>query len=771
MMEDLKTLRHILLLLLSLYCGGASVSAQDEGLVAPVYGWHAYTSHKSVIEISVMGDTAYVITAGGLIVHDMRTAENHLYTTIEGLSSVDPSAVLADPLTRRVFVGFKDGTINYFDTDGQIHVVTDITRNQQFTTKRINHLFAKDGLLYIATDFGVVVYDILARETQYSVVKIANNATGSVVSSVAIAQGRLWVTMGTLGVWSVDLQAGSPSQPDLWEKESGRAALPLGRSNYICMASEEVYAQVNDTIFKKLPGLPWQRSAFPEEEWNYFNSDGANVYGTFRRSGFVLQYADGNMVQGDNLGKIMCTAVSRYGSAMIGDSLGGFQTLRFGEGFFEIGPDCPKNNNVADMAAAFGELYIAPKGRAGSSSRAYDKSGIQFYGLHKDGWKVTDFLTGPLTDVYQDFYRVAIDTATGRCIVGSWGEGLVEMLHGEYVRSYNASNSGLHNGLNGHLVAGVAFDEFGNLWIAQDLNDVALQCLTPDGQWYSYRAPFTMYAFGLTLDALGNKWMTNNGAGIAVFNDNFTPADPSDDNWVQLTADYGRGNLPNNTVFCIAEDHDLQVWIGTSEGVTIMYDPSLLYTSDFQDAACPIIDGYCLFRDQQVNDIAVDGYNRKWIATENGVFLVNLDGTAVLEHFTEANSPLFDDDVRSIAIDPQTGEVFMGTAKGVISYIGDAVQGLPNAETLYAYPNPAYVDQATPVMIKGMRAFSSVKVTTAAGRLVRTLDAQGGEVPWDLHDTWGNPVNPGIYLLMVADPDGKGAGIAKITVLESTQLR
>jgi hypothetical protein len=531
-----------------------------------------------------------------------------------------------------------------------------------------------------------------------------------------------------------------------------------------------LYAQVNDTVFVKDGGGAWARSVLPIANWNSLNAAQGNVYGTFRRSGMAMLYADGNLILEDNLGKIMCNAVVKYGNVVIGDSLGGLQMIEFGVGFSEIGPDCPKNNNVADMEALNGELYVAPKGRSGSSARAYDKSGVPFFALHKDGWKVLDNFS-VLTDVYQDFYRVAIDTANGRCMVGSWGEGLIELQHGEYVRSHTSQNSGLHLGQAGHMIAGLAFDAYGNLWIAQGLNDVPLQCLTPDGRWYSYQPPFSLYAFGLSVDELGNKWVINNGAGMAVFNDNFTPDDPSDDHWQQITTSYGQGGLPNGYVNCIAQDHDLQIWIGTIEGVTIMYDPTLLYTTDFQDVACPLIEGYCLFRDQKVNDIAVDGYNRKWIATENGVFLVNLDGTALLEHFTEANSPLLDNDVRTIAIDPGTGEVFFGTAKGIVSYIGDAIQGQSNADALYAYPNPAQVDQETPIMIKGMRRYSKVKIATTAGRVVRELESQGGEVPWDLHDAFGNRVTPGIYLVMVADPDGKGAGITKIAVLEKQQFK
>lgn len=763
----MKARHDITLLLLSLLLAWVPARAQVEGLVAPVYGWHAYTSHSSVREISVMGDSAYAITAGGLILHDLITSENTVYTTVEGLSSTDPTAVLADPATRRVFVGFRDGMLNYLDAEGGMRTVTDIERNEQFTYKKINHFYAREGLLYIATDFGLVVYDIDAGETRYSVSKVGTNPTGSLVSSVTVAQGRIWICMEGRRMWSAQLDADGPRLPTDWRLESGTDGLPLGSTTYVCADKELLFAQVLDTIFQRWPGEPWEHAAFPPADWHYLNSANGNVYGTFRRTGAMVLYPDSNLVSFDNQGKIMCNAITRYGNMVLGDSLGGLQLVEFGIGFREIGPGCPKNNFVEDMAAHDGELYIAAKGRIGSSARAYDKSGVPFFDLHHGGWKVIDHRDGTLGDVYQDFYRVVLDTVTGRCFVGSWGEGLVELLHGEFVRDYTPANSGLLGSSAGVLIAGLQFDEFGNLWIAHGLSNTPLQCLTPDGQWYSYTAPFNVYAIGLTLDALGNKWITNNGAGLAVFNDNYTPDDPSDDRWQAITTTLGRGNLPNNTVYTVAQDHDLQIWIGTSEGVTIVYDPTLLWTDDFQDAACPLIEGYCLFRDQQVNDIVVDGYNRKWIATENGVFLVNLDGTAVLEHFTEANSPLLDDEVHSIAVDGLTGEVFFGTAKGVVSYIGDATDGQADAEALFAYPNPAFMDQDHPLMIRGMRAFSKVKIATAAGRLVRELDSNGGSVTWDYHDAWGNRVTPGIYLIMVSDPDGNGAGITKIALLET----
>ena len=252
-----------------------------------------------------------------------------------------------------------------------------------------------------------------------------------------------------------------------------------------------------------------------------------------------------------------------------------------------------------------------------------------------------------------------------------------------------------------------------------------------------------------------------------VYHDNYTPDFPGDDRVKTLNTEVGRGALPNNSVYAIAQDLDQQIWIGTESGVTIYYDPSIIWTDQIQDAACPIIDGFCLLRDQRVNDIEVDAANRKWIATENGAYLVNEDGTEVLQHFTVENSPLFDNDVKTLAIDRSTGEVYFGTAKGVISFMSDAIQGSPElVQNLYAFPNPVQEDFSGRVMIKNLDQETRVKITTPTGFVVRELDSFGGEVPWDLTDTYGKRVPPGIYVVMVATADGESAGITKIAVIE-----
>lgn len=761
----LKKCWNVLLLLLLIL--PLKAWSQQDGLVAPVKGWYSYASQRTVLEITSLGDWVYAATEGGIFAYNKLSSDTFSLSTVEGMSSIDPTSVFGDDASGRLFIGYADGMINYLDSSGGLHYVTDIFRNESFTAKRINHFRLAQGNLYIATDFGYVVYDVAAQETRYSVSKVSTNNTGSPVYDIAIAQGKVWLAMGNKGLWSSELSNSNLSRPEVWSQENSLDALPLGSSNWVCSNGDTLYLQLNDTIFERLPGQAWQHAGFPKGNIKYLNAAHQNVFFAFGSSLGMIRWPNGDTIRVDNEGTAKCIyAVDKVG--FMGDRFASLLRWDNGIGFQQVGPPGPRNNRVDDLAARDGKLYIAPYGRLGSSAISYDKSGIPYFNVNEGGWKVLDHRNGELqTDsVYQSFYRAAFEPSTGHCFVGSWGEGMVEIDAGEVLRTYTSDNSGLPASARGHLIGGIAFDEQGNMWVAQYDNPLNLSVKTPEGEWHSFQCPYPLYPLGITCDAFGNKWIINNGIGIVVFNDNGTLDFAGDDQWRTLTTSYGNGNLPTTSVYAITVDHDQQVWIGTSEGVTVFYDPSVLWSNDFQDAACPIIEGYCLLRDQSVLDIEVDGDNRKWLATETGVFLVNLDGTELIEHFTISNSPLFDNGVKTMAIDPSTGEIFFGTQKGVLSYMGDAIAAHENGDELFAYPNPVRLNEEVPVVVKGMPAFSGVKIATASGKLVRQLSSVGGEVTWDLNDQFGNKVVPGIYLIMVANPEGQGAGITKIAVLE-----
>jgi ligand-binding sensor domain-containing protein len=757
------------LLVACLLCLVRTLPAQ-QGLISPIGGWAAYLSHMTTKEMAMRGDDLFVITTGGMYRYGHFSGEIKQYSTVDGLSGIDPRTIFADSVTGNVFIGYQDGMINYLDRNEKLYYISDIARSELFTTKGINRMVSAGGRLYIATQFGLVVYDLARRETMLSVTKVGINPGGSEVKSVAIADGHVWVAMGALGIWTADLQHPNIGKPDAWQKVGGTDGLPDVGGHSLCAAQGKLFVVLNDSIYERPTGGGWVPSAFPHADYVYINANEGHVFACHRPSALYLLRPNGVLDTIDRDGSITCAWYTRV-ITYVGDATVGM-TRDYQEGFFlQVTPPGPRNNFVTDLAAGNGELYIAPRGKNGSTNRYYDKSGIPYFNLHDGGWTIHDQRSGTLTvgDVYQDFARAAFDKVTGNCVVGSWGEGIVQLKEGKVVRTYSSANSGLTNSAAGHRVSGLAYDDVGNLWITQALGDYTLNVLTPDSQWYAFNPMAGLLPVGIVTDGYGNKWIIDQDQGLVVFNDNYTPADRSDDRVRELNANFGTGGLPNNSVRALAIDQDQQMWIGTTDGVTILYDPSILWQPEFQDAACPLIDGYCLLRGQEVFDIAVDGANRKWIATNNGVYLVNLDGTALLAHYTVENSPLPDNEVVALAIDHSTGEVFMGTGLGTVSFMGDAIDGQPDAAALYVFPNPVAWDHDGTIMIKGMPQNSQVKIATVAGQVVRELDSFGGEVAWDGLDAFGRRANPGIYLVMVADREGKGAGIVKFAILERPQ--
>ena len=144
-----------------------------------------------------------------------------------------------------------------------------------------------------------------------------------------------------------------------------------------------------------------------------------------------------------------------------------------------------------------------------------------------------------------------------------------------------------------------------------------------------------------------------------------------------------------------------------------------------------------LFKGQEVRSIAVDGADRKWIATSSGAWLVSPDGDKVLAQFTEENSPLLSNDVKRIAINGKTGEVFFATAKGLISFRGTATEAAETTDSILVYPNPVPAGYTGTIGIRGLPDNSQVKITETGGRLVFQTRSLGGQAIWNGKDYQG----------------------------------
>jgi hypothetical protein len=235
-----------------------------------------------------------------------------------------------------------------------------------------------------------------------------------------------------------------------------------------------------------------------------------------------------------------------------------------------------------------------------------------------------------------------------------------------------------------------------------------------------------------------------------------------------LTKEVGQGELPSNTVLCVVEDLRGEMWIGTSQGLAILSNPSIIFNTEKEnfDARQIIIkvgSNYEIFLGkEQINCIKVDAANRKWIGTPNGVWLVSEDGYQVIKNFTTLNSPLLSNNVMEIGIDESTGEVFFGTEKGIISFMGDASESLDNFNKVEIFPNPVRPDFTGSVSIRGLVNKATVKITDISGKLVYETISNGGFASWDGRNFNGKRVSTGVYLIFAASKDGEQTHVGKI---------
>ncbi len=738
--------------------------------------WQSYLSHNRGVQSVKRDNFIYTITGGGMIEYDEISSETRTFSTIEGLSGITPTTIYYEESSDLIFLGYPDGMINYFSDPEEIRFISDIERNDFYTQKQINQFVSSGDRLFIATDFGMVIYNLQSLLPELTVTQLGDNPSRTKVSSIGVYSGNIWALLEGRGIYSAPADFPTLSDPIVWIGEDGIDGLPATLEVLeIGANSRNIYARADTAIFKKENGM-WS-------EATEFTGLFANL--EVQETGVAASFANRTLVYVHNGptynifidGSVNHTLIT--GEVIyIADRFFGLKRYENGESV-SITPGGPSNNNCFRVAANNGEIYVAPGGHDEAFGPTFDGSGVYFYSREK-GWVVSNRLNGGLPRSRANFgyARVFYDPNNRETWLGSWGRGISRFLDGEFVDFFDCENSGVSTidgdcdttALGNSRVSGLQKDTQGNLWVTMSLAQEPLLVMTTDGEWH--QVPSNRFTGGLNfidliIDDYGGKWILNRGNGIVVYNDNGTPENFNDDRPpVYLKSGINQGALPSNDVFSIAKDLDGFIWVGTRQGVFVFYDPFSISQGQIVDGACPAINLQCLLKDETINAIAVDGGNRKWMATTNGVFLVSEDGDEVIQQFTTENSPLLSNRVNDVSVDPTTGEVFFATSLGLVSYRGDATAGANPCEEVLVFPNPVFTDFDGLITIQGAGRESKVRITTVSGMLVRELDSEGGTATWDGLDVYGKKVHSGIYLALMANRDGENACIGKFAVIQ-----
>ena len=289
---------------------------------------------------------------------------------------------------------------------------------------------------------------------------------------------------------------------------------------------------------------------------------------------------------------------------------------------------------------------------------------------------------------------------------------------------------------------------------------------TKDNTWHNFSVPSSTSLADIVIDNQGNKWIAvvGSGNGIIVYNEGPQIADPTDDKIRYITKN--NSEITGNKVNSLVVDLDGSVWAGTDQG-PVVFDCGDPFSESCRGNTRKVVVGgipALLLKDEDILCIEVDGGNRKWFGTRNGIFVQSPDGITEEARFDSKNSPLLDNKVTDLGFNSITGEMFIISAAGIQSYKTETTRGgRSHSSSVYAFPNPIRPDYHGPIAIKGLVRDANVKITDINGRLVFETKAFGGQAVWDGMDYNGVKAVTGVYLVFSANENTSLSSDAYVT--------
>ncbi len=741
--------------------------------------WQDELPYTKVIKIENADNIIYGATPYSLFTFDKATTIMKRYSKVNGLSDVGISNIAFSEQSKTLMIAYVNTNIDLVREDGSIVNMPDIKRKQILGKKNINDIFFLGNKAYLSCGFGIVVINVDKAEVE-DTWYIGNNATSVEVYDVDMLGDSIYAATEK-GIKVAHLTADNLADFNNWQSVQNiphsLAAFTniINHNNKLIVSyhpaskEDEIYVYENQAwhlLPAEIPEKPFVVN-FSSTDTDFFI---VNQY-LIQKYTADLQFDRKIYTYGNGFAWMSPTSLFQDvdNSYWVSDAIHGLLNSDNLWNFKDYRLNGPFNALVYDMDAKGGRLVVTPGGRKESTGNNWNHQGV--FTKYNDTWyHLWRGNTAGLENFY-DFVGVSVNPVNpNQYAAGSWNEGVAIFEGNNFVAGYDENNSTLTalTAENYVRVGDVEYDQDGNLWANCSGTVNLMNKLSPDGTWETWNlGSVAVKDVGdMSIDSRGYKWMRlRQGSGIYAFV--FDEKQPKGNQLKGISGAKGQGNITGSQVWCMTEDLDGEMWIGTDEGVCVIYTPSNLFNGGNFDAQTILVeheDGYVgpLLKSEQVNEIAVDGANRKWIATEkSGVFLISEDGLEEIYHFTEDNSPLYSNTVKTISV-ADDGAVYMGTAKGIIAYKGEASKPQKTYTDVYAYPNPVRPEYHGPIAVKGLIRDASVKITSIYGHLVAEMKSYGGQAVWDGKDLQGQRVQTGVYLVFVTNDDGSDTMVTKI---------
>jgi hypothetical protein len=737
--------------------------------------WQGYFSYNEVKDVSVSSTTIFAASENALF--SKNTTDNQIKTTntIDGLSGQTISSLYYSAVFDKTLIGYENGLIVLInEADGTMLKVVDIINKQlPANRKKVNHFMEFDGIVYVSCDFGIVQFNLksmLFGDTYF----IGDAGTEISVRQTAIHNGFIYAATNN-GIRSASIINKNLNDYEQWVRIASGSW-----SGITAFAAELIAVSDSGNINKYNTSTNSfiQFSTLPESAvdiratGNYLIvTTAASVYVYSEQWSLVRQI---NNVQVTGYSPVFTCATSINDIIYIGTKENGLLTTTIvkASAFENITPMGPLRNNIFAFQTTSNSLWAV----YGDYDASYNPYALDSYGISKfsqDGW-----LNIPYASVLgaKSICRITVNpNKEEEVYASSFFSGLLKIDADKPTLLYDQTNSGLESltfaGPNyiDIRINGAVFDKNGDLWVTNSRVKNGLKVLKTNGQWQRFSTENILDAsednsFGrMLIDRNGTKWMATNRDGVVGFNE-------GNNTFKKITIGTDTGNLPASDVRALAIDNRNQLWIGTIKGLRVLPNIGNFQTGD-QLTANPIIivdDNLAqeLLYEQFITDIAVDGANNKWIGTaDSGLFFVSPNGQETKYHFTINNSPLPSNVINDIDINSSTGEVFIATAKGMISFKGIATRASEDLTNVYVYPNPVRPEYDGTVKIAGLINRANVKITDIAGNLVYEAISEGGTMEWDTTAFGKYKVASGVYMIFISAQDGVETKVKKVMII------
>ncbi len=759
--------------------------------------WTSQISYLNDIQsIEQNENLIYALTDGKLFSYNNLDESIELYIKNKG-GNADIKNIVYNTKNKCLVITRADANIELLYDDKSYVNIPDLKNTTQNIDKTINGISLDGDFAYIATNFGFIIFDLANREVKES--GMFNIPFYSILAS----ENKLYATTknGFLYIDKVD----NIKDFNSWKTQQVSMYYTDHTPNDSTFTDNEIREVISfkNQLHFFVPHKGIFRMESPTSVKSVLNGDGINSM-KYTKNDHLMVLSNNEFWDFDDIDKntkINIDALTsvvpngnkaaEYWASSSGNNLSLIKTNGNSYEYVKrwIVPGGPVSNYPFSLTWQNGQLIVT--GGGFYLDRFGNPASLSIY--KNSRW--TNIYPGDISTpsglIAKDLvYAISEPTNPNHIFASSWGEGLYEFDGNKFQNRYDKSNSTIEpiviDAFTTTRVSGMVFDKNSNLWMVNSMVNNIIKVRLKNGEWaqlyFSDIASLSTNPKNIIIDRYSNKWVTTLGGNpyLFIFNDNGTINNASDDKSLYMSRDNDKNyfvdqdgkKLNISEINSITEDTNGNFWLGTNIGPFVVYTSSNIFSKNLvfnkikieRESGSSSVTG--LLEGAAINAIAIDGANRKWIATQtSGVYLISADNQETLQHFTLDNSPLPSNNVISLAIDSSNGLVYIGTDRGLMSYGGVATQGSQDFSNVYAYPNPVRPGYEGSVNITGLQTNSRVKITDIKGNLINEGKSLGGQYSWNMRNAKGQRVDSGIYLVFGSSEDGSEGVVTKIMIV------